>query len=176
MLAGYFGTTETDKGNALLSPRVRVVQGDGISVDKLAGICNAVIDAKFALGNLTFGSGGGLLQSATRDTLKFVYKTSAGLTVDKAVQMMSKDLITDQGKKSKEGLLTVEWDDGVFTTVVAETGARPTRTTWPSRSSRPTTRTGSSSRSTRCKICARASTHATPASGSATSREMTRTL
>ena len=133
ILAGYFGTTETDKGYALLNPRVRVIQGDGISVDKLPAICDAVIDAKFALANLTFGSGGGLLQSATRDTLKFAYKTSAGLTVDKVVQMMSTDPITDPGKKrdpipdpgkkSKEGLLTAECDDGVFTTVVAETAA-----------------------------------------------------
>ena len=53
--------------------RVRVQQGDGISIDKLASICDAVIDAKIALTNLTFGSGGGLLQSATRDTLKFAY-------------------------------------------------------------------------------------------------------
>jgi nicotinamide phosphoribosyltransferase len=121
MLADHFGTTETDGGYALLNPRVRVIQGDGISVEKLAGICDAVIDAKFALANLIFGSGGGLLQSATRDTLKFAYKASAGVIYDKSVVMMSKDPITDPGKKSKEGLLTVECHDGVFTTVVAKT-------------------------------------------------------
>ena len=148
MLAGQFGTTQTDGGYALLNPRVRVIQGDGISVDKLASICDAVIDAKFALANLTFGSGGGLLQSATRDTLKFAYKASAGLTIDKTVQMMSKDPLTDPGKKSKEGLLTVECHDGVFSTVSPRQW-KPTRQIRPSRSLRPTTRTGCSPRSTR---------------------------
>ena len=62
-----------------------------------------------------------MLQSATRDTLKFAYKASAGVFYDKSVVMMSKDPITDPGKKSKEGLLTVECHDGVFTTVVAKT-------------------------------------------------------
>ena len=77
----------------MLNPRVRVIQGDGISVDKLASICDAVIDATFVLANLTFGSGGGLLQSATCDTLKFAYKASAGVIYDKSVQIMSKDPI-----------------------------------------------------------------------------------
>ena len=62
-----------------------------------------VVEAKFALGNLLFGSGGGLLQSATRDTLKFAYKASAGVKNDGSILMMSKDPVTDPGKKSKEG-------------------------------------------------------------------------
>jgi nicotinamide phosphoribosyltransferase len=37
--------------------------------------------------------GGGLLQSATCDTLKFAYKASAGVIYDKSVQIMSKDPI-----------------------------------------------------------------------------------
>ena len=40
---------------------------------------------------------------------------------DKSVVMMSKNPITDPGKKSKEGLLTVECNDGVFSTIAAET-------------------------------------------------------
>ena len=40
---------------------------------------------------------------------------------DKSVVMMSKNPITDPGKKSKEGLLTVECKDGVLSTVVAKT-------------------------------------------------------
>jgi hypothetical protein len=55
----------------VLNPRVRVIQGDGISVDKLASICDAVIDATFALANLTFGSGAACSsrRRATRSSL-----------------------------------------------------------------------------------------------------------
>ena len=116
MLAEYFGTTETEKGYKLLNPRVRVIQGDGISIDTLGLICEAVVRARFALGNLTFGSGGGLLQSATRDTLKFAYKASAGVCADKSVVLMAKDPITDPGKKSKAGFLWVAHDNGMFRT------------------------------------------------------------
>ena len=87
----------------------------GISIDKLASIGDAVIDAKFGLANLTFGSGSGLIQSATRDTLKFVYKAPA--CYNKWVMMMSTDRSTDPGMKSNAGLLTVECHNGVFTTV-----------------------------------------------------------
>lgn len=51
---------------------------------------------------MVLGSGGGLLQSVTRDTLKFAQKTTAmkinGVWVDTV-----KNPITDPGKKSKGG-------------------------------------------------------------------------
>lgn len=69
-----------------------------------------MIDAKIALGNLTFGSGGGLRASVgyMRDTLKFAYKASTSVCADGSVLLMSKDPITDPGKESKEGFLSVE--------------------------------------------------------------------
>ena len=72
-----FGGTSNAMNFKVLHPSVRVIQGDGISVDGLRKIVDAVVAAGFSLENILFGSGGGLLQSATRDTLKFAYKASA---------------------------------------------------------------------------------------------------
>ena len=121
-LHSWFGGTVNEQGFTVLPDTIRVIQGDGISVDGLKDIVAAVVHAKFSLSNLVFGSGGGLLQSATRDTLKFAYKASAAVNTEGVVQLMSKDPVTDPGKKSKEGFLAVEAGGGDrYTTVVYPT-------------------------------------------------------
>jgi nicotinamide phosphoribosyltransferase len=55
---------------------------------------------------MVFGSGGALLQKVNRDTLKFAQKGSALLYEDGEWEGISKDPVTDPGKRSKEGVLT----------------------------------------------------------------------
>uniref|UniRef100_A0A7S2CAZ1 Nicotinamide phosphoribosyltransferase n=1 Tax=Alexandrium andersonii TaxID=327968 RepID=A0A7S2CAZ1_9DINO len=78
-------------------------------------------DAGWAADNLAFGSGGALLQKLHRDTQKCAFKCSHALVNGEGVDVV-KDPVTDPGKKSKKGRLTLEVRDGVFTTVTEGKG------------------------------------------------------
>jgi nicotinamide phosphoribosyltransferase len=66
--------------------------------------------------NIAFGSGGGLLQKMNRDTQKCAFKCSLAIIDGKEVYVY-KDPITDPGKKSKKGYLTLHKnEDGSFIT------------------------------------------------------------
>lgn len=60
-------------------------------------------------------SAGGLLQRVDRDTQKCAYKCSYAIINGKGVNVF-KTPITDLGKKSKKGKLTLEMEDGQFVT------------------------------------------------------------
>jgi len=111
-LGEAFPTTTTSKGFKLLPPYIRVIQGDGISVESLPEILEAMVKANWAAENISFGSGGALLQKLNRDTQKCAFKcceiVCAGVKRD-----VFKDPITDPGKKSKKGRLTLEKAEGV---------------------------------------------------------------
>ena len=105
-LDATFGSTVNSKGKKVLN-QVGVIQGDGIDSLTLGILAQKVFDAGFAPECCLFGSGGGLLQKVDRDTYKFAQKTSAIRIGDVWVDTV-KDPITDPGKKSKGGRLTVE--------------------------------------------------------------------
>jgi nicotinamide phosphoribosyltransferase len=75
--------------------------------------------ANYSPANIVFGSGGALLQKVNRDTYRFAQKASSilvrtpdavgahGGTFKYEWKGVVKDPITDPGKKSKEGLLTL---------------------------------------------------------------------
>jgi nicotinamide phosphoribosyltransferase len=101
-----FGVEITDKGFKKIK-YVGVIQGDGVDhfminalLDKITRVFNYSADC------VIFGSGGALLQKVNRDTLKFAQKACAILT-DTGWVGIAKDPITDHGKKSKEGVLTL---------------------------------------------------------------------
>ncbi len=104
ILGEAFGTTINSKGYRLLHPKVRVIQGDGIDLAMIQNILGAIIAAGWSADNIAFGSGGGLLQKVDRDTCKFAFKCSA-IEINGAWHDVSKDPITDHGKKSKAGRL-----------------------------------------------------------------------
>jgi len=62
--------------------------------------------AGFSLDNVAFGQGGALLQQINRDTLKFAMKCSA-IRVNGEWRDVFKDPITDKGKVSKKGQVTL---------------------------------------------------------------------
>lgn len=101
-----YGVTINTKGYKVLNV-VRILQGDGLSKpEDFERICMAVKAAGFSIENMVFGQGGGLLQQVNRDTYKFAEKTCAA-EVDGEWVDVFKDPITDQGKRSKAGRLTV---------------------------------------------------------------------
>ena len=75
--------------------------------------------AGWSADNLTFGSGGALLQRLDRDTQKCAYKCSWAL-VDGQEKLVFKDPITDPGKRSKKGRLVLVRDGDSWSTVTEE--------------------------------------------------------
>jgi nicotinamide phosphoribosyltransferase len=106
-----FGITMSAKGFKSIN-YVGVIQGDGVDHLAIRSLLGKVI---YALGYtadvVVFGSGGALLQKVNRDTFKFAQKASSVLLDDEDGNeywdSISKDPITDPGKKSKEGILTL---------------------------------------------------------------------
>ena len=117
-LAHAFGTTTNEKGFLVLN-NVGVLQGDGIDRMTLKTLLGNVVAMNFAAHNVVLGSGGGLLQKVNRDTFKFAMKAAAVRTrkyshkPDEQGEYseqwvgIAKDPVTDPGKKSKEGVLTL---------------------------------------------------------------------
>ncbi len=103
-LDATFGSTINSKGYKVLHPSVRVIQGDGVNLQSLPEICQAIKDAGFSIENVAFGMGGGLLQHCNRDTLRFAQKISAASTDGRNWFDVYKDPITDKGKMSKRGI------------------------------------------------------------------------
>lgn len=124
-----FGSVTNDAGYRKINC-VGIIQGDGIDRTGMAikSVYGKILSMGFRADNVIFGSGGGLLQSVTRDTLRFAQKASA-ILVDGEWIGIAKDPVTDPGKKSKEGIMTLarnktngafvaarldkEWDDNL---------------------------------------------------------------
>jgi nicotinamide phosphoribosyltransferase len=107
-----FGGTTNSKGFRVLDPHVRVIQGDGMNIDSIALLVDRVIEEGFAIDNIAFGMGGGLLQHVNRDTLRFAMKANAMEDKNGKWHDVFKKPITDPGKGSKAGRQAVVSDGG----------------------------------------------------------------
>jgi nicotinamide phosphoribosyltransferase len=117
LLDEAFGHTINSKGYKVLN-HVRVIQGDGINPESLLAILERVASAGYAIDNVAFGMGGALLQQCNRDTQKFALKCSAARVDGRWIDVY-KDPITDKGKQSKRGRMTLlkHREYGTFQTV-----------------------------------------------------------
>merc|ERR1719359_1855070 len=97
----------TKTNHKLLPPYIRVIQGDGIDYESIPEILESLKQAGFAADNMVFGSGGALLQKVNRDTFKCAFKCSE-ITINGETREVFKDPITDSGKASKKGRLTLQ--------------------------------------------------------------------
>lgn len=121
ILEHYYGAPKNAKGYKLLN-NVRIIWGDGINAQSLETILRTMVDYHgYSADNFAFGMGGGLLQQCDRDTQQWAMKCSAvGIrTWDGAsggkwehdwVDVF-KDPVTDSGKRSKKGRVTL-WKSG----------------------------------------------------------------
>ncbi|KAL5014718.1 hypothetical protein ScPMuIL_008988 [Solemya velum] len=116
ILGKKFGTTTNSKGYKVLPPYLRIIQGDGISYETISPILENMKKHEWSADNIAFGSGGALLQRVDRDTQKCAFKCSYAVINGKEVNVF-KEPITDMGKKSKKGRLTLECADGEWTTI-----------------------------------------------------------
>ena len=106
ILGDKFGFTVNSKGFKVLDPHIRVIQGDGINYETIKEILEFLKQNKWSSDNIAFGSGGGLLQKMDRDTQKCAFKCCLAIINNKEIPVY-KDPITDPGKKSKKGWITV---------------------------------------------------------------------
>jgi len=109
-----FGGVMTDKGYKLLNPRVGLIYGDSITLERAIQILSRLKEKGFASGNVVFGIGSFTYQHITRDSfswaLKAIYADVGGDSVE-----IYKDPATDDGtKKSAKGLLRVEKEGNDF--------------------------------------------------------------
>ncbi|MEA3088448.1 MAG: nicotinamide phosphoribosyltransferase [Paraburkholderia sp.] len=104
-LEASFGSTVNGKGRRVLN-HVRVIQGDGVNPDSIEAILAAMDKAGFAADNIVFGMGGALLQQINRDTQRFAMKCSA-IRLGDEWHDVRKDPVTDAGKRSMKGRLTL---------------------------------------------------------------------
>lgn len=122
ILEKYYGSVKNAKGFRVLN-NVRVIQGDGIDHATIRSILFCMEMAGFSADNVAFGQGGALLQQVNRDTMKFAMKCSSigvrevtkftgdGDNESEVVwRDVFKDPITDHGKKSKRGRVTLMKD------------------------------------------------------------------
>jgi nicotinamide phosphoribosyltransferase len=100
-----FGATVNKKGYKVIN-NVGVIQGDGVDLESMTKILEKVTEMGYSAQNVVFGSGGALLQKVNRDTYKFAQKASA-ILVGKQWIPIFKDPVTDPGKRSKAGRLTL---------------------------------------------------------------------
>lgn len=122
ILGEKFGTTTNSKGYKVLPHYIRVIQGDGINAEMIKKLYGFMKENKWSAENVACGSGGSLLQKHHRDTLKCALKCSFAVIDGKPTNVF-KDPITDPGKKSKMGRLTLEKGaDGKLVTVTEGKG------------------------------------------------------
>ena len=117
-LMAKFPTAWNEKGYRVLTPQVRVIQGDGITKDSIKQILKNLDEAKISLDNIAFGMGGGMLQLVNRDTLKFAMKANS-ITRDGETYDVFKQPATDTSKGSKAGMQAVVIDGGEHKSVPA---------------------------------------------------------
>lgn len=100
-----FGSVKNSKGFKVIN-HVGVIQGDGVDYNTMKSVLIHVLEAGYSAQNIVFGSGGALLQKVNRDTYGFAQKASA-IKVDGVWRGIHKAPITDPGKNSKSGRLTL---------------------------------------------------------------------
>lgn len=106
LLDRHFGSSWNEKGYREVDPHVGAIYGDGIFYNRAQEILSKLAGMGYASNNIVFGSGGLLLNQFSRDTLGMAIKATY-CEVDGKPRPIEKSPITDKGKKSKRGLLSL---------------------------------------------------------------------
>jgi nicotinamide phosphoribosyltransferase len=114
LLWDKIGGTTNSKGYKVLNPHVRVIQGDGMNISSIAVLVDRMLEEGFAIDNIAFGMGGGLLQLVNRDTLRFAMKANAMRDQAGVWHDVAKKPATDPTKGSKAGRQAVVLENGMM--------------------------------------------------------------
>lgn len=116
-----FGTTKNSKGFGVIN-NAKILWGDGINEDTVTEAFKIAEEMGISADSIITGSGGGLMQAnIDRDTCKFAVKGS-NVIVDGDSRGISKSPITDQGKESKRGKMSLLAGSGgqLYTSCVSD--------------------------------------------------------
>ncbi|TCV81225.1 nicotinate phosphoribosyltransferase [Sulfurirhabdus autotrophica] len=105
LVEARFGADINRKDYKVLK-HVRILQGDGVNEKSIEAVLANLKENGYSAENAVFGMGGALLQQLNRDTQKFAMKSSAA-KINGVWQEIYKDPVTDTGKRSKRGKLTL---------------------------------------------------------------------
>ena len=110
MLWNIFGGTINEKGYKVLNPKVGLIYGDSITLERQKEIYKRLEEKGFAATNLVLGVGSFTYQFKSRDSLGFAMKAT-WCQVNGEEREIFKDPKTDEGtKKSLKGLICVQGD------------------------------------------------------------------
>ncbi len=105
-----FGGKVNEAGYKELNPKVGLIYGDAITVERAALILALMKEKGFASSNIIFGIGSYTYQYVTRDTFGFAMKATSAV-INGVRKSIFKDPVTANGrKKSAKGLLMVNMD------------------------------------------------------------------
>lgn len=126
ILGDKFGFTTNTKGYKVLN-NVRIIWGDGINYRSIVAILHHMVDyLGWSCDNFAFGMGGALLGAPQRDDNGWAMKCSAiGIRTASGGLLwrdVFKDPVTDSGKKSKRGVLDLQYSllDSQYRTISEE--------------------------------------------------------
>ena len=110
VLDKIFGSTINSKGYKTLNPRVGLIYGDSITLERCKDILQNLKELGYSSDNIVFGVGSYTYNYQTRDTFGFAMKATY-VEINGKGQEIFKDPKTDNGtKKSAKGLLRVSYD------------------------------------------------------------------
>ena len=112
ILDEQFGSSVNEKGYKVLNPKVGLIYGDSITLERCRKICEQLEAKGYASSNVVFGVGSYTYQYNTRDTFYIACKATWA-QIDGVGHNIFKDPATDNGKKKSAcGLLRVDRVDG----------------------------------------------------------------
>ena len=111
LLWDIFGGTINDKGFKVLNPKVGIIYGDSITLERQKEIYKRLEEKGFCASNLVLGVGSYTYQYKSRDSLGFAMKATWCQINGESIDIY-KDPKTDNGvKKSLRGRIGVYYDD-----------------------------------------------------------------
>jgi nicotinamide phosphoribosyltransferase len=105
LLDEAFGSTVNEKGFKVLNPKVGLIYGDGMYLERYQRTLDRLEEMGYAACNLVIGVGG-ILRNHSRDTLGFALKATY-VEVDGVPRDIVKNPVTDSKKKSHKGLVAL---------------------------------------------------------------------
>ena len=102
-LAYAFGTSLNSRGYKVINDGVRVLQGDGVTLNDMTMILGRMEAMGFSADNIYFGVGSSLMQKVSRDSFEFTMKANAMMTADGRWVDLVKRPAKMQEKASKSG-------------------------------------------------------------------------
>lgn len=105
-----FGGRINKEGYKELNPKVGLIYGDAITVDKARFILELMEEMGFASTNIVFGMGSYTYQYVTRDTFGFAVKATSAVVNGERREIYKNPITAHGSKTSHRGLIKVDMD------------------------------------------------------------------